>query len=163
MGWRGALTATLAETGPSAVLAILMTQGYETWRSNAWVMAGGLDAPVGQEGGDRLREVPDLEVAPGDVHRELEAGPGHRLPFLRIRVPRLNTNKCLKRLLLLHLWSLPLEAALSRWRKPIRCWPNAGHCECFTIWTRRSRSLGSRLANWFPISIDLRFLNSIWS
>ncbi len=40
MGWRGALAATLAETGPSAVLAILMTQGYETWRSNAWVMAG---------------------------------------------------------------------------------------------------------------------------
>jgi chromate transporter len=40
MGWRGALAATFAETGPSAVLAILMTQGYETWRSNAWVMAG---------------------------------------------------------------------------------------------------------------------------
>jgi chromate transporter len=40
MGLRGALAATLAETGPSAVLAILMTQGYETWRGNAWVMAG---------------------------------------------------------------------------------------------------------------------------
>lgn len=39
MGWRGALAATFAETGPSAVLAVLMTQGYETWRSNAWVMA----------------------------------------------------------------------------------------------------------------------------
>ncbi|MEO8051130.1 MAG: chromate transporter [Acidobacteriota bacterium] len=40
LGFRGALAATLAETAPSAVLAILMTQGYETWRSNAWVMAG---------------------------------------------------------------------------------------------------------------------------
>jgi chromate transporter len=40
LGFRGALAATLAETGPSAVLAILMTQGYETWRTNAWVMAG---------------------------------------------------------------------------------------------------------------------------
>jgi chromate transporter len=39
MGWRGALAATLAETGPSALLAVLMTQGYETWRTNAWVMA----------------------------------------------------------------------------------------------------------------------------
>src|SRR3982074_439946 len=40
LGFRGALAAVLAETGPSAVLAILMTQGYETWRTNAWVMAG---------------------------------------------------------------------------------------------------------------------------
>jgi hypothetical protein len=49
MGWRGALAATLAETGPSAVLAILMTQGYETWRSNAWVMAGVYgEAPPGR-------------------------------------------------------------------------------------------------------------------
>ena len=40
MGWRGALAATLAETGPSAVLAILMTQGYESWRSNTWVVPG---------------------------------------------------------------------------------------------------------------------------
>ena len=40
LGIRGALAATLAETAPSAVLAVLMTQGYETWRSNAWVMAG---------------------------------------------------------------------------------------------------------------------------
>jgi chromate transporter len=40
MGMRGALAAMLAETVPSAVLAVLMTQGYETWRSNGWVMAG---------------------------------------------------------------------------------------------------------------------------
>ena len=40
LGIRGALAAILAETAPSAVLAVLMTQGYETWRSNAWVMAG---------------------------------------------------------------------------------------------------------------------------
>jgi chromate transporter len=39
LGFRGALAGVLAETGPSAVLAILMTQGYETWRTNAWVMA----------------------------------------------------------------------------------------------------------------------------
>ncbi len=40
MGVRGALAGVLAETAPSAVLAVLMTQGYETWRTNAWVMAG---------------------------------------------------------------------------------------------------------------------------
>src|SRR6185437_9492058 len=40
LGIRCAMAATLAETAPSAVLAVLMTQGYETWRSNAWVMAG---------------------------------------------------------------------------------------------------------------------------
>lgn len=40
LGLRGALVATLSETGPSAVLALLMTQGYETWRGNSWVMAG---------------------------------------------------------------------------------------------------------------------------
>jgi chromate transport protein ChrA len=40
MGTRGALAATLAETVPSAVLAVLLTQGYETWRNDAWVMAG---------------------------------------------------------------------------------------------------------------------------
>jgi len=40
MGFGGALAGTLAETGPSAILAVLMTQGYETWRTNAWVMAG---------------------------------------------------------------------------------------------------------------------------
>ena len=40
MGLRGALAGVLSETAPSAVLAVLMTQGYETWRTNAWVMAG---------------------------------------------------------------------------------------------------------------------------
>jgi chromate transporter len=40
MGLRGAVAGVLAETAPSAILAILMTQGYETWRTNAWVMAG---------------------------------------------------------------------------------------------------------------------------
>lgn len=40
LGFPGALAGALAETLPSAVLAVLMTQGYETWRSNAWVMAG---------------------------------------------------------------------------------------------------------------------------
>ena len=40
LGLRGALAGVLSETAPSAVLAVLMTQGYETWRTNAWVMAG---------------------------------------------------------------------------------------------------------------------------
>lgn len=40
LGLRGALAGVLAETAPSAVLAVLMTQGYETWRTNTWVMAG---------------------------------------------------------------------------------------------------------------------------
>ena len=40
LGLRGALAGALAETVPSAVLAVLMTQGYESWRTNAWVLAG---------------------------------------------------------------------------------------------------------------------------
>jgi chromate transport protein ChrA len=40
LGLRGALAGVLAETAPSAVLAVLLTQGYETWRTNPWVMAG---------------------------------------------------------------------------------------------------------------------------
>jgi chromate transporter len=39
-GWSGALAGVLSETAPSAILAVLLTQGYETWRTNAWVMAG---------------------------------------------------------------------------------------------------------------------------
>ena len=40
LGLRGAVAGALAETVPSAVLAVFMTQGYESWRTNAWVMAG---------------------------------------------------------------------------------------------------------------------------
>ena len=40
LGFWGAFAGALSETVPSAVLAVLMTQGYESWRSNAWVMAG---------------------------------------------------------------------------------------------------------------------------
>jgi chromate transporter len=40
LGFWGALAGALAETVPSAILAVLMTQGYESWRTNAWVMAG---------------------------------------------------------------------------------------------------------------------------
>jgi chromate transporter len=39
LGLQGALTAVLAETLPSAVLAVLITVGYETWRLNTVVMA----------------------------------------------------------------------------------------------------------------------------
>ena len=39
LGFRGALAGALAETVPSAVLAVLITQGYETWRTNTWAMA----------------------------------------------------------------------------------------------------------------------------
>src|SRR6202043_3951779 len=40
LGLRGALAATLSETGPSAILALLMTQGFVTWRHLHWGMAG---------------------------------------------------------------------------------------------------------------------------
>ena len=40
LGLRGALTGVFSETLPSAMLAVLMTQGYESWRTNAIVMAG---------------------------------------------------------------------------------------------------------------------------
>ena len=49
-GFRGALAGVVGETAPSALLAVLMTQGYESWRSNAWVMAaitGTIAAVVG--------------------------------------------------------------------------------------------------------------------
>jgi chromate transporter len=35
----GAIAGVLAETAPSAAIAVLITWGYEAWRSNAWVMA----------------------------------------------------------------------------------------------------------------------------
>lgn len=40
LGWPGAMAGALGETGPSAIIAILMTQGYESWRGNSWVLAG---------------------------------------------------------------------------------------------------------------------------
>jgi chromate transporter len=40
LGFWGALSGALSETVPSAILAVLMTQGYESWRTNAWVIAG---------------------------------------------------------------------------------------------------------------------------
>jgi chromate transporter len=48
LGLPGALAGALAETAPSALLAVLITQGYESWRSNAIVMAaiGGTVAAV---------------------------------------------------------------------------------------------------------------------
>ena len=39
LGVWGAIAAVLAVTFPSAVLAVLLTQGYETWRTNPTVMA----------------------------------------------------------------------------------------------------------------------------
>jgi chromate transporter len=39
LGLRGAIAAVLAVTLPSAVLAVLLTQGYESWRSSAIAMA----------------------------------------------------------------------------------------------------------------------------
>jgi chromate transporter len=39
LGLTGAIAGALAETLPSAVLAILMTEGYETWKSNAYILA----------------------------------------------------------------------------------------------------------------------------
>jgi len=48
LGLRGAIAAVLAVTVPSAILAVLITQGYESWRSNATAMAaiGGTVAAV---------------------------------------------------------------------------------------------------------------------
>jgi chromate transporter len=40
LGMWGALAGVFSETLPSAALAVLMTQGYESWRSNPVVMAG---------------------------------------------------------------------------------------------------------------------------
>jgi len=39
LGWRGAVAAVLAVTVPSAILAVLFTLGYESWRTNAIAMA----------------------------------------------------------------------------------------------------------------------------
>ena len=39
LGFRGALAGALSETVPSAMLAILITQGYESWRTSTWAMA----------------------------------------------------------------------------------------------------------------------------
>lgn len=49
-GFRGALAGVVGETAPSAILAVLMTQGYESWRTNTWVLAaiaGTIAAVVG--------------------------------------------------------------------------------------------------------------------
>jgi len=48
LGIRGAVAAVVAVTFPSAALAVLLTMGYENWRSNATVMAavGGTVAAV---------------------------------------------------------------------------------------------------------------------
>lgn len=39
LGVPGALVGALGETAPSAILAVMLTQGYETWRTNPWVTA----------------------------------------------------------------------------------------------------------------------------
>jgi chromate transporter len=39
LGWAGAFAGTLAVTLPSAVVAVIITVGYETWRSNALALA----------------------------------------------------------------------------------------------------------------------------
>lgn len=48
LGFGGAIAAVLAVTGPSAILAVLLTRGFETWRSHPWAMAaiGGTVAAV---------------------------------------------------------------------------------------------------------------------
>jgi chromate transporter len=39
LGWAGAVMGTLSVTLPSAVIAVLITVGYENWRSNALALA----------------------------------------------------------------------------------------------------------------------------
>jgi chromate transporter len=48
LGLVGAFAAVLAVTLPSAILAVLLTRGFETWRSHPWAMAaiGGTVAAV---------------------------------------------------------------------------------------------------------------------
>jgi len=48
LGFIGAIAAVLAVTLPSAILAVLLTVGFETWRANPWAMAaiGGTVAAV---------------------------------------------------------------------------------------------------------------------
>jgi chromate transporter len=48
LGVAGALAAVLAVTLPSAILAVLLTRGFETWRTHPWAMAaiGGTVAAV---------------------------------------------------------------------------------------------------------------------
>ena len=38
-GWRGAVLAVFALTFPSALIAVLLMQGFESWRSHPWAMA----------------------------------------------------------------------------------------------------------------------------
>ncbi len=49
-GWRGAIAGVLAESAPSAAIAVLITWGYEAWRSNRWVMAAILGASAAVAG-----------------------------------------------------------------------------------------------------------------
>jgi chromate transporter len=48
LGLGGAFTAVLAVTLPSAILAVLLTRGFEAWRTHPWMMAaiGGTVAAV---------------------------------------------------------------------------------------------------------------------
>lgn len=39
LGFAGALAAVLAVTLPSAILAVLLTRGFETWQTHPWAMA----------------------------------------------------------------------------------------------------------------------------
>lgn len=39
LGFRGAIAAVLAVTAPSAILVVLLTHGFETWRTHPWAMA----------------------------------------------------------------------------------------------------------------------------
>lgn len=49
-GVRGAIAGVLAETAPSAAIAVLITWGYEAWRSNRMVMAAILGASAAVSG-----------------------------------------------------------------------------------------------------------------
>jgi chromate transport protein ChrA len=49
-GVRGAVAAVLAETVPSAAIAVMITWGYEAWRSNRFVLAAILGASAAVSG-----------------------------------------------------------------------------------------------------------------
>jgi len=50
LGWAGAVAGALSPTLPSAVIAVIITVGYESWRTNPWALAAINGAVAGVAG-----------------------------------------------------------------------------------------------------------------
>lgn len=50
LGWTGAVAGALSPTLPSAVIAVIITVGYENWRTNPWALAAINGAVAGVAG-----------------------------------------------------------------------------------------------------------------